>query len=355
MSVDQPDKRVDHCQVLDSESIWVGSRKVFAPSLPPSFPGITERALLSLLGASICQSCGVEPSDRMMTQVLNMASTTGVRIIWPFAMRLCPPCFSAESVTVGHVFRSVNSLPNVCKDIELLKSNDNRLIKGLPFAFRTNTNNYIPSPAAVPLGVAVSKVFSRQQIDRLHQETSQVENDYGRGAADEWVKGLADKAKAQSADIARWVKWEKELPPGLTVGQVFKSIMRRPKEPLLRVGLTPPTSSLTSVVGITPALQETTARNIHGQSMLHARKYRDCDSYTMISLHAFHSFSHLLRKFCHYFMILSAAISSMGLHNPYNVICICQHCVNRGVTVLISLGRLSCCMSIDRFELSDSI
>ncbi|GAB7342681.1 hypothetical protein MBLNU457_g0835t2 [Dothideomycetes sp. NU457] len=139
-------------------------------------------------------------------------------------------------------------------DIELLKSNDNRLIKGLPFAFCTDTNDYITSPAEAPRGVAVSKVFSKQQIIRLHEQASQVENDYGRGAADEWIKGLADTAKAQSVDIARWVKWEKELPP----------------EPLLRVSLNPSTSGLTSVVGATPALQNTTARNIQGHSMLHA-------------------------------------------------------------------------------------
>lgn len=315
MSVEQTDKRVHHSQVVDSESIWVGSRKVFAPSLPPSLPGITERALLSLLGNSICQSCGAEPSDRQMTQVMNTGGTTrpghhGVCIVWPFAMRLCPPCFSAESITVGHLSRSVTSIPNAYKDIELLKSKDNRLIKGLPFGFRTKDNDYISSPAVAPFGVAVSKVFSRQQIARLHAETLQVENDYGRGAADEWIKGLADTAKSQSADIARWVKWEKELPPGMSVGQVFKSIMRRPKEPLLRVCRTPPNSSLTSVAGVTPASQNSTARNVQGHSMLHARKYRDCDSYTIISIYFFLSSSHslTLTMFCHYFMSSSAAI-----------------------------------------------
>jgi len=296
MSVKPLYRGVDHLQVMDSESVWVGSRKVFAPSLPrPLLPGITERELLSLLGRSVCQSCGAQPSERTMMASSVGPGQYGVRIIWPFAKRLCGSCFSNECMTVGHLFRSVILKSNTCKDIELLKSNDNRLIKGLPFAFRTKTNDYFPSPTVVPPGTAIMKVFSHDQIKKLRIEASQVEEYYGRGAAEEWVKGLFETAKAQAAEINRWIQWERSLPPGVSVSQVLKTILRHPTEPLLRVTFTSSTFGLTSVVGNTPASQNMAARNIQGQSMLHSRKYRDCNSYSIISPSIFlHSLSFLL-------------------------------------------------------------
>jgi hypothetical protein len=92
-------------QLRTSDSIWVGSRKLYkTPGIPRPLRGLSERDMWALIGSNAsrrtCQFCHT-PADQQ--QAAPSATTTtsvweqgpgahGVRIVWPFGIRACGTC-----------------------------------------------------------------------------------------------------------------------------------------------------------------------------------------------------------------------------------------------------------------------
>lgn len=97
-------------------------------------------------------------------------------------------------------------------------------------AFRTNDLHYIPpttlqaNPAGAPKGT-LSKVYFRKNIDDLQGQYKDAQ-ELGDAAAEEWVKGLPSAGKLQSADTARWERWEALHPPGSDLAKVLREYFR---------------------------------------------------------------------------------------------------------------------------------
>lgn len=92
--------------VQDSEAIWIYSRRMTYPTMPRPLFDFSELRMLQLIGGSTCQSCGRPHVKPPATNVFNAGpGETGVRVIWPFRLRLCGTCFSNESLNVSGCFQ----------------------------------------------------------------------------------------------------------------------------------------------------------------------------------------------------------------------------------------------------------
>jgi hypothetical protein len=90
-------------RVLESEGLWTQARKHAYPTMPRPLVGFSELRMLQLIGGAPCQSCGKPPVRSAITNVFNAGpGESGVRVIWPFHVRLCGNCFINESLTVRY-------------------------------------------------------------------------------------------------------------------------------------------------------------------------------------------------------------------------------------------------------------
>ena len=91
-------------QPKNANDIWTASRRRFAPGLPKPLIGMSELDMWRLLRGRQCQNCGA-------SKIQNFAMATesplesgpgdkGLRIIWPFGVRLCGPCLQKCSEKV---------------------------------------------------------------------------------------------------------------------------------------------------------------------------------------------------------------------------------------------------------------
>ena len=88
-------------RVLDSEALWTQARKHAYPFMPRPLVGFSELQMLQLIGGALCQSCGKPHVRSPVTNIFNAGpGESGVRVIWPFHVRLCGNCFVNESLTV---------------------------------------------------------------------------------------------------------------------------------------------------------------------------------------------------------------------------------------------------------------
>jgi hypothetical protein len=95
-------------RVLESEGLWTQARKHAYPTMPRPLNGFSELRMLQLIGGAPCQSCGKPPVRSPITNVFNAGpGESGVRVIWPFHVRLCGDCFVNESLTVRGYLVSV--------------------------------------------------------------------------------------------------------------------------------------------------------------------------------------------------------------------------------------------------------
>lgn len=96
----------------DHEEIWTLSRTRFAPALPSPLPGIAEHTMLSLVTGRHCQQCGRPYNMRCDLSNIYHAGpgTYGVRVIWPFAVRICGQCLAETTIRVRRA-RRVAFLP----------------------------------------------------------------------------------------------------------------------------------------------------------------------------------------------------------------------------------------------------
>ena len=97
------------------EAIWAASRKRFCPGLPKPLRGVNELNMWRLLRGNDCQKCG----ERKALLTSSDASSpwesgpgkTGVRVIWPFGVRLCGMCLNihSEKVRPRDLFKRLDS------------------------------------------------------------------------------------------------------------------------------------------------------------------------------------------------------------------------------------------------------
>ncbi|PIB01796.1 hypothetical protein CB0940_01717 [Cercospora beticola] len=207
-----PQKDKFTARVVDSEAIWIQSRKNYFPQLPRPLRQHSELDMLQLVGGQACQFCGKLPSPVPATSVFNCGpGTDGVRVIFPFAVRTCGACIE----------------PLLRKDVQLLTdSTSARLRLGIAHAFRNEESHFVTEtvrqiPPGIPGSLRFSKVYYQPQLAAIKQEEDDAQQ-LGQGAADEWRKGLYNKGKDAMADSARWEKWEAQLRLGANLAHVLR-------------------------------------------------------------------------------------------------------------------------------------
>ncbi len=91
-------------QPMAAEAIWVASRRRFAPGLPGPIYGLQELDMWRLLVGRNCQRCGhvgdivsATPSENPWE---SGPGASGVRVVWPFAVRCCGSCLQDVSMKV---------------------------------------------------------------------------------------------------------------------------------------------------------------------------------------------------------------------------------------------------------------
>jgi hypothetical protein len=107
VSVSKPDSAC--LRLLKSESVWASARNALSPRPPRPFPGFTELQMWQLVWSAHCQFCHrsnmFAPGDKIWQQG---PGATGVRTIWPFAIRACGPCLMQQCQTVSRTCLRVN-------------------------------------------------------------------------------------------------------------------------------------------------------------------------------------------------------------------------------------------------------
>lgn len=91
-------------RTLNPDAIWAASRKRFCPGLPKPIRGLLELEMWRLLRGRHCQLCG-EAKDS--SSVISSEGPwelgpgeTGVRVVWPWGVRLCGQCIQSHSEKV---------------------------------------------------------------------------------------------------------------------------------------------------------------------------------------------------------------------------------------------------------------
>lgn len=93
--------RLRRIRLVDSNSLWANARKTWFPNLPRPLARCTELTMLQLIGGRHCQLCGVSFPPRAATSEFDAGpGHNGVRVIWPFAVRMCGTCLDSETMRV---------------------------------------------------------------------------------------------------------------------------------------------------------------------------------------------------------------------------------------------------------------
>ena len=236
-----------------SEAIWAASRKRFCPGLPKPLRGINELNMWRLLRGNSCQKCGqtkaLLTSSDASSPWESGPGKTGVRVIWPFAVRLCGMCLKnqSEKVQLRDLFES--SETNMEQEVNLLFSSNfhSFLLPALPCAFVSQTENFVTSAAlrntTPPSDIQLVKHYYKPHVDQIKSQFRDA-RELGSASAEEWVKGLESIGREKCIDAARWELWEAKgglrkinLPPKSKAG----SSTARPAPPTT----TPSTNSTT--------------------------------------------------------------------------------------------------------------
>ena len=92
-------------QYISPESIWQASRKRFAPGLPRPLKGLHELDMWRLLRGSDCQVCGERKTLLTTHGSMNLwnsgPGSNGVRVVWPFGVRMCAGCLRDRTEKVN--------------------------------------------------------------------------------------------------------------------------------------------------------------------------------------------------------------------------------------------------------------
>jgi len=103
LSPSKPDSGL--LRLLKSESIWASARNAHPTKPPKPLPGFTELQMWQLVWSKKCQFCDrhsvFTPGEKIWQKG---PGATGVRTIWPFAVRSCGPCLLQRCQTVSASF-----------------------------------------------------------------------------------------------------------------------------------------------------------------------------------------------------------------------------------------------------------
>lgn len=101
---------------LGPEVIWAASRRRFCPGLPKPISGIHELDMWRLLRGRDCQVCGDMKEFNLSSSPESPWESgpgdTGIRVIWPFALRCCGTCIPKVSEKVHFLTSMEPSLPS---------------------------------------------------------------------------------------------------------------------------------------------------------------------------------------------------------------------------------------------------
>ncbi|KAF1842700.1 uncharacterized protein K460DRAFT_396201 [Cucurbitaria berberidis CBS 394.84] len=183
-------------RLLKSESLWASARNALPTKPPKPLPGFTELQMWQLAWRKRCQFCdklsSFTPGERIWQKG---PGETGVRAIWPFAVRACGPCLLEQCQT----------------DSSLLFSAASALRPALPFALVTNDHNYITAytlqSATTPADIEIGKYYYKKHVAEITQELNDALR-LGPAAAEEWSKGLDIRGKERMRIAENWERWE---------------------------------------------------------------------------------------------------------------------------------------------------
>lgn len=95
-------RRDPAAHLVDSEVVWISSRRLTYPFLPRPLPGFSEAQMLRLVTQQTCQNCKTRFPHVKATHALNGGpGTHGVRTIWPFRLAVCGRCLLQLTLTVS--------------------------------------------------------------------------------------------------------------------------------------------------------------------------------------------------------------------------------------------------------------
>ncbi|KAJ4372117.1 hypothetical protein N0V83_003890 [Neocucurbitaria cava] len=183
-------------RLLKSESLWASARNALPTKPPKPLAGFTELQMWQLAWSPRCQFCSrlssFAPGERIWQKG---PGETGVRTIWPFAIRACGPCLLEHCQT----------------DSSLLFSAASALRPALPFALITKDHNYVTAytlqSATTPADVEIGKYYYKEHVAQITQELDDAIR-LGPAAAEEWSKGLDTRGKERMKIAENWERWE---------------------------------------------------------------------------------------------------------------------------------------------------
>lgn len=113
---DSKPKYIVNVPYLGPEAIWAASRRRFCPGLPKPIRRIHELDMWRLLRGRDCQVCGQMKESNLNSSPENPWESgpgdTGIRVIWPFALRCCGTCIPKVSEKVHFLTSMEPSLPS---------------------------------------------------------------------------------------------------------------------------------------------------------------------------------------------------------------------------------------------------
>ena len=216
---------------LDSEPVWQQARAHTYPGMPKPLAGFTELQMYKLMSGTTCETCKKTFPPRAVrpTSVYDAGpGDHGVRVIWPFRLRLCGDCFMNNARKVSHDHHSPLShiISRVWQDVDLLRQSSlAALTNGLPYAFRSPDAHFISEVIRQTHGINnnanVHRVYHENDLAAIFREMQDVES-YGPGVSDEWKKGLQQRKSGAMADSARWERYEAQMPPGTNFEEMLR-------------------------------------------------------------------------------------------------------------------------------------
>ncbi|KAF2731294.1 hypothetical protein EJ04DRAFT_545306, partial [Polyplosphaeria fusca] len=183
-------------RLLKSESIWAAARNAVPKKPPKPLSGLSELQMWQLVWSKTCQFCGKASSQSPGEKIWQQGpGPGGVRIVWPFAIRVCGLCLKERCQS----------------DASLLFSNAGALRPALPYALISSDQHYIPAytlqSATTPAGVEIAKYYYGPHVDEILKELEHAQG-LGSAATEEWSKGLNARGKERMKAAENWERWE---------------------------------------------------------------------------------------------------------------------------------------------------